>query len=114
MEVSAATLKNAPFSALKARVVASQIRRMSVQRALHKLTFMPQKAAFAIKKILESVIANAEHNQGADIDELVVSTVYVDCGPTQKRIRARARGRSNRILKRTCHITIKVSSEDEG
>ena len=93
----------------KARLVADQIRGKAVGRALEFLTFSPQKAARVIKKTLESAIANAEHNEGADIDELMVSNILVDDGPTHRRFQARARGRSMKILKRTSHITIEVS-----
>lgn len=106
---TAAKLRNAPISAQKSRLVADQIRGKSVEQALNTLRFSTKKAAGVMKKVLESAIANAEHNEGADIDELKVSTVFVDEGPTHKRIRARAKGRANRILKRTCHITVKVS-----
>jgi large subunit ribosomal protein L22 len=108
MEISA-KLSNAPLSAQKARLVGDQIRGMSVDNALNTLKFSPKKAATIIKKILESAIANAEHNESVDIDELCVSTVYVNEGPTTKRFKARAKGRANHILKRTCHITIKVA-----
>lgn len=108
MEISA-KLKNAPMSAQKARLVGDQIRGLAVDKALDVLKFSPKKGAVIIKKILESAIANAEHNDSADIDELTVSTVYVNEGATQKRLRTRAKGRANRILKRTCHITVKVS-----
>ena len=108
MEISA-KLSNASISAQKSRLVADQIRGMPVERALNLLRFSTKKAAKIIKKVLESAIANAEHNEGADVDELKVSTVYVNEGPTQKRIRARAKGRANRILKRSCHITVRVS-----
>jgi large subunit ribosomal protein L22 len=108
MEISA-RLSNAPISAQKARLVGDQIRGLSVERALNLLTFSPKKAATIIKKVLESVIANAEHNESADIDELVVSTVYIDEGTVLKRVRARAKGRANHILKRTCHVTVKVA-----
>lgn len=82
---------------------------MPVDKALNLLTFSSKKAASIIKKVLESAIANAEHNENADIDELRVSTVFVNEGATMKRISARAKGRANHILKRTCHITIKVA-----
>ena len=108
MEITS-KLKNAPLSAQKSRLVADQIRGLSVENALSVLNFSNKKAAQIIKKILNSAIANAEHNEAADIDELVVSTIYVDEGPSQKRIRARAKGRANRIIKRSCHITVKVS-----
>lgn len=110
MEV-AAKLKGAGLSAQKARLVANQIRGKRVEEALNILTFSPKEAAAIIKKVLNSAIANAEHNEGADIDELRVSTIYVDEGLTMKRIRPRAKGRADRILKRTCHITVKVTDE---
>jgi len=108
MEVSA-KLSNAPMSAQKARLVADQIRGLEVEEALNVLKFSTKKAAAIMKKVLESAIANAEHNESADIDELKVSTVFVDEAPTLKRFRARAKGRANHILKRTCHITVKVA-----
>lgn len=111
MEISA-KLSNAPLSAQKARLVGDQIRGLNVDRALNILAFSSKKAAGIIKKILESAIANAEHNENADIDELKVSTVYVNEGPTLKRVNARAKGRANHILKRTCHITIKVAEKE--
>jgi large subunit ribosomal protein L22 len=107
MEVSA-KLSNIPMSAQKGRLVADQIRGLDVDRALNILKFSTKKAAKIMCKLLESAIANAEHNEGADIDDLKVSTVFVDESRTQKRFRARAKGRANRILKRSCHITIKV------
>jgi large subunit ribosomal protein L22 len=108
MEV-AAKLKGARISAQKARLVADQIRGKSLEVDLNELTFSTKKAAGSVKKVLESAIANAEHNEGADIDELRVSTIYVDEGMTMKRIKPRAKGRADRIMKRSCHITIKVS-----
>ncbi|MEH6469681.1 MAG: 50S ribosomal protein L22 [Halopseudomonas sp.] len=108
MEV-AAKLKGARLSAQKARLVANQIRGKSVDEALNILSFSPKKGAAIIKKVLESAIANAEHNEGADVDELKVSTVFVDEGMTMKRIKPRAKGRADRILKRSCHITVKVA-----
>ncbi len=110
MEV-AARLRGAGLSAQKARLVADQIRGKSVEDALDFLTFSTKKGAAVIKKVLESAIANAEHNEGADVDELKVSTIYVDEGLTMKRIRPRAKGRADRILKRTCHITVKVADQ---
>ncbi len=107
MEVSA-KLSNIPMSAQKGRLVADQIRGLDVDKALNILKFSTKKAAKIMCKLLESAIANAEHNEGADIDDLKVSTVFVDESRTQKRFRARAKGRANRILKRSCHITIKV------
>lgn len=108
MEV-AAKLKFARISPQKVRLVADQIRGKRVGNALQILEFSPKKGAAVVKKILLSAIANAEHNDGADIDELVVSTVFVDEGPVYKRIQPRAKGRANRILKRTSHITVKVA-----
>lgn len=108
MEV-AARLRGAQLSAQKARLVADQIRGKSVEEALDILTFSSKKGAHLVKKVLESAIANAEHNEGADVDELKVSTIFVDEGLTMKRIRPRAKGRADRILKRTCHITVKVA-----
>lgn len=110
MEV-AAKLRGAGMSAQKARLVADQIRGKSVEHALDLLTFSTKKGAAIIKKVLESAIANAEHNEGADVDELRVSTIFVDSGLTMKRIRPRAKGRADRILKRTCHITVKVADQ---
>ena len=110
MEVSA-KLTGAQMSAQKARLVADQIRGKGVEEALDILAFSNKKAAQIVGKILNSAIANAEHNEGADVDELKVSAIYVDEGMTQKRIRPRAKGRADRILKRSCHITIKVSDK---
>ncbi|WP_415884689.1 50S ribosomal protein L22 [Neptuniibacter sp. SY11_33] len=108
MEV-AAKHKGARISAQKARLVADQIRGKSVGEALDILAYSPKKGAALVKKVLESAIANAEHNEGADIDELRVSTVFVDEAMTMKRIKPRAKGRADRILKRSCHITVKVA-----
>jgi large subunit ribosomal protein L22 len=93
-------------------LVADQIRGKSVEEALDLLTFSTKKGADVIKKVLNSAIANAEHNEGADIDELTVSTIFVDEGMTMKRIRPRAKGRADRIFKRTCHITVKVADSE--
>jgi large subunit ribosomal protein L22 len=108
MEV-AARLKGAQISAQKARLVADQVRGMPVEDALSLLEFSPKKAAHIVKKLLDSAIANAENNEGADVDELKVSSIFVDEGMTMKRLRPRAKGRADRILKRSCHITIKVA-----
>jgi large subunit ribosomal protein L22 len=110
MQVSA-TLKHARISPQKCRLVADQIRGLPVEKALNVLTFSPRKAAGMVRKVLESAIANAEHNEGADIDELAVAAVFVNEGRTLKRFRARAKGRGNRILKRNCHITITVGDK---
>jgi len=110
MEV-AAKLRFVRISAQKARLVADLIRGQNVGQALQILDYSPKKGSAIMKKILLSAIANAEHNEGADIDELSVSTVFVDEGPTYKRIQPRAKGRANRILKRTSHITVKVAEQ---
>ena len=108
MEVNS-TLRYARLSAQKGRLVADQIRGLPVEKALDILIFSKKKASKIIQKILESAIANAENNEGLDIDELIVKKVCVDEGPTFKRIRARAKGRAARILKRTSHITVSVA-----
>ena len=108
MEVSA-RLKGARISAQKVRLVADQIRGQEVEKALEVLSYSTKKGAGIIKKLLNSAIANAEHNEGADVDELKVSTIMVDEGMTMKRIMPRAKGRADRILKRSCHITITVA-----
>ena len=105
-----AVIKGVRLSAQKGRLVADQIRGLPVDRALQILSFSPKKGAGIIKKALESAIANAEHNDGADIDELKVSTIYIDKATSLKRMIARAKGRGNGIEKQTCHITIKVGS----
>lgn len=110
MQVNA-KLKFVRISAQKARLVADQIRGKSVAEALQLLQFSPKKAAPIIRKVLNSAIANAEHNNGADIDELKVSAIMVDQGPTLKRWEARAKGRGNRILKPTSHILVQVADE---
>jgi len=107
MEVSA-THKQAHISAQKARLVADQVRGMPVEQALNLLMFSQKKAAGMVRKVLESAIANAEHNEGADIDELKVSAIYVNEASTMKRFRARVKGRGTRILKRNSHITVTV------
>ncbi|HET7922681.1 MAG TPA: 50S ribosomal protein L22 [Gammaproteobacteria bacterium] len=107
----AAKHRFARISPQKARLVADQIRGQQAGQALKLLEFSPKKAAVLLKKVLESAIANAEHNNGADIDELKVATVMVDEGPHMKRWMARAKGRGARILKRTSHITVTVADE---
>ncbi|MFV1972402.1 MAG: 50S ribosomal protein L22 [Thiohalobacterales bacterium] len=107
MQVSA-TLKHARISPQKCRLVADQIRGMSVEKALNVLIFSPKKSAGMVRKVLESAIANAEHNEGADIDELKVAAIFINEGRTLKRFRARAKGRGTRILKRNSHITVMV------
>lgn len=112
MEISA-KLTGAQISAQKVRLVADQIRGKEVEEALDVLEFSNKKAADIVKKLLNSAIANAEHNEGADVDELKVSTIFVDEGRTLKRLRPRAKGRADRILKRSCHITVKVSDSED-
>ena len=106
-----AKLRFARLSAQKGRLVADQIRGLPVEQALNVLAFSKKKGAALMKKVLDSAIANAENNEGADVDELIVKTVCVDEGPTMKRLRARAKGRGTRILKRTSHITVTVADE---
>ena len=108
-----ATLKYVRISPQKMRLVVDQIRGLPVDRALNILTFSNKKGADIVKKVLESAIANAEHNDGADIDELKVSSVCVDVGPTLKRLRPRARGRADRIIKRMSHLTVTVAEPEE-
>ena len=105
-----ATLRGVRLSAQKGRLVADQIRGKNVEQALNILQFSPKKGATIIKKVLESAIANAEHNDGADIDELKVKTIYVDKGASMKRFDARAKGRGVKIEKQTCHIVVKVGA----
>jgi large subunit ribosomal protein L22 len=103
-----AVLRGVRLSAQKGRLVADQIRGLPVDRALNLLAFSPKKGARIIKKVLESAIANAEHNDGADIDDLKVKTIYVDKAESLRRFTARAKGRGNTILKQTCHIYVAV------
>tara|TARA_Y100001970_G_scaffold17712_1_gene19913 strand:- start:9153 stop:9485 length:333 start_codon:yes stop_codon:yes gene_type:complete len=104
-----AKLRGARLSAQKARLVADQVRGRRVEEALNLLTYSSKKGADVVRKLLNSAIANAEHNEGADVDELKVSEIYVDEGMTMKRIMPRAKGRADRILKRSCHISITVA-----
>jgi large subunit ribosomal protein L22 len=110
MQVSA-KLVHARISPQKCRLVADQVRGLPVERALQTLMFSNKKAAGMVRKVLESAIANAEHNEGADIDELKVAAIMVDEGPVMKRMHARAKGRGNRIVKRTSHITVTVGDK---
>ena len=105
-----AILRGVRLSDQKGRLVADQIRGLPVDKALSILTFIPKKGAEIIKKVLESAIANAEHNDGADIDELKVKTIFVEKGMVLKRFTARAKGRGNRIVKPTCHIFLTVGN----
>ncbi len=106
---ASAILRFTRLSPQKGRLIADQIRGLPVERALEILQFSTRKAALPVKKVLESAIANAEHNEGADVDELKVQAVEINEGPTMKRFHARAKGRGVRVLKRTSHITITVS-----
>lgn len=110
MQVSA-THKFARISPQKVRLVADMIRGKDVEAAVNILAFSDKKAASLMKTVLNSAIANAENNEGADIDELKVTAAYVNEGPIMKRMRARAKGRGNRILKRTSHITVTVGEK---
>jgi large subunit ribosomal protein L22 len=105
-----ASLRGVRLSADKGRLVADLIRGKKVDQALNILAFTPKKSALIVKKVLESAIANAEHNDGADIDELKVTSIYVEQGATLKRFSARAKGRGNRISKPTCHIFVTVGN----
>ncbi len=107
METSA-KLSGVRLSSQKGRLVADQIRGLRVDQALNLLAFSPKKGAAIIRKVLESAIANAEHNDGADIDELKVTRIYVEKGPVLKRFHARAKGRGVRVLKHSCHIHLSV------
>ena len=110
MQVSA-TARRLRISPRKLRLVAAQVRSKAVGDAIDILGFSPHKAAPLVRKTLESAIANAENNEGADVDELVVAAIRVDGGATMKRVRPRARGRADRILKRTSHVTVTVTDE---
>jgi large subunit ribosomal protein L22 len=110
MNVSA-TLRNARISPQKCRLVADAVRGAPVGKALQILAFMPKKGARIVKKVLESAVANAEHNHGADIDELKVASIQVNEAPTLRRYAARAKGRGTRITKRNSHITVRVADE---
>ncbi len=110
MTLTTAVAKNIHLSAQKGRLVADQIRGLPVAQALNILTFSPKKGAGIIKKALDSAIANAEHNDGADIDDLKVKVIYIDKAASLKRFRARAKGRGNKIEKQTCHITVSVGN----
>jgi large subunit ribosomal protein L22 len=107
METTASII-GARMSAQKGRLVADLVRGKPVDKALNILAFTPKKAAGLIKKVLESAIANAEHNDGADIDELKVTRIHVEEGPTLRRFAARAKGRGTRISKKSCHIYVAV------
>ncbi len=103
-----ASLRGAHLSAQKGRLVADLIRGKPVDQAINILAFCPKKGAGLVKKLLESAIANAEHNDGADIDTLKVKTIHVERGSFQKRFHARAKGRGTRVQKHSCHIYLTV------
>ena len=103
-----ATLRGAHLSAQKGRLVADLVRGKKVDQAINILAFSPKKGAGLVKKLLESAIANAEHNDGADIYALKVKTIHVERGSFQKRFHARAKGRGNRVLRHSCHIYLTV------
>ena len=105
-----ASLRGVRLSVDKGRLVADMIRGKKVDQAINILTFTPKKAAVIIKKVVESAVANAEHNDGADIDELKITSIYVQQGATLKRFSARAKGRGNRISKPTCHVFVSVGN----
>lgn len=114
MQEARAVLREARLSAQKARLVADQIRGLTVENALNVLNFSTKKAARMIQKLLESAIANAEHNEGLDIDELSIARIFVDEGSRLKRFSPRAKGRSNRITKQSCHITVVVGIKSDS
>ena len=111
--MTTACLKYVRMAPQKLRLVADQVRGLPVDRAINILTYSNKKAAGIIRKVLESAVANAEHNEAADIDELKITAISVDQGPTHKRLRTRARGRADRILKRTSHLAITVTDTTE-
>ena len=108
-----AILRGVRLSAQKGRLVADQIRGLSVDNALNILNYSPKNGAEIIRKLLESAIANAEHNDGADIDDLKVTTIFIDRGTSMKRTSARAKGRGNRIVKPTCHISLTLGDRND-
>lgn len=109
-----AVLKFVRLSPMKGRLVADLVRGKKVDEALNILKFSNQRAAGILKKVLDSAIANAENNDGADVDELKVSEILVDEGPVMKRMSPRAKGRGDRIIKRTSHVTVRVSDGKKG
>lgn len=111
--MSIATMKNISISPQKVRILARKIQGLNIQKALDILNFNPKKSSFFIKKLLDSAIANAEHNDGKDIDELKINKIIVNEAPRLKRIRARAKGKANRIIKRNSHIFIELKTYSE-
>ncbi len=110
---TSAVLRGVRLSPQKGRLVADQIRGLAVDKALNVLKFSPKKGARIIQKVVESAIANAEHNDGADIDELKITSIFVEQGPVFKRFRPRAKGRASKILKPTCHIFVTVGDQSK-
>ncbi|HMM52413.1 MAG TPA: 50S ribosomal protein L22 [Burkholderiaceae bacterium] len=106
-----AILRGVHLSAQKGRLVADMVRGKPVEQALNILAFSPKKASKIVRKVLESAIANAEHNDGADVDELKVKTIHVEKGTSMRRFHARAKGRGCRIEKQTCHIYVTVGDK---
>jgi len=111
--MSIAKMRNISISPQKVRPLAKKMKGLNIQKALDTLSFSKKKCAFFIKKILNSAIANAEHNDGKDIDELIIKKIVVDEAPSLKRIRARAKGKANRIIKRNAHISIELHTNTE-
>lgn len=111
--MSTAKIKNASISPQKVRFLAKRMKGLNIQKALNELNFSKKKCSFFLKKILNSAIANAEHNEGKDIDELIIKSILVDEAPSLKRIKARAKGKANRIIKRSSHIYIKLQTNTE-
>jgi len=111
--MSTAKMKNVSISPQKVRLLARKMKGLNIQKALDSLSFSKKKCSFFIKKILNSAIANAEHNDGKDIDELIIKKIVVDEAPSLKRIRARAKGKANRIIKRSSHISIELQTNTE-
>ncbi len=110
---TSAVLRGVRLSPQKGRLVADQVRGLAVDKALNILKFSPKKGARIIQKVVESAIANAEHNDGADIDELKITSILVEQGPVFKRFRPRAKGRASKILKPTCHIFVTVGDQSK-
>jgi len=111
--MSTAKMKNVSISPQKVRILAKKMRGLNIQKALDKLAFSKKKCSLLLKKLLSSAVANAEHNEGKDIDELVVKSILVDEAPSLKRIKARAKGKANRIIKRNSHISIDLQTVTE-
>ena len=111
--MSTAKMKNVSISPQKVRILAKKMKGLNIQKALDRLAFSKKKSSFLLKKLLSSAVANAEHNEGKDIDELVVKRILVDEAPSLKRIKARAKGKANRIIKRNSHISINLQTATE-